>query len=163
MIGSCLVNSTNNGYYMSVCQVRHGYYRDELFHLVHTNQSNQKMYQPVATLVEIYTDPNEVQKNIPTSVILERLTFIFAWVSREITTMITSNISQNWTSIYSRVRIIFPPLKIIPSFKIRKAADPKPLYPLEVRQQWIISNTVINRSLHDVLVQNLFLVVLIST
>ena len=65
-------------------------------------------------------------------------------------------------SLYSRFRIISSPPKIFSTFKTRKSVGPNPMYLLEVRQYWINSHTVLNRSAHNIPVPNLFPVVLIS-
>ena len=59
-------------------------------------------------------------------------------------------------SHYSRIRIISPPLKIFSSYKMRKSAGRNPLYPLKVSQHWIISRSVLNRSMQKFPVPNLF-------
>ena len=62
---------------------------------------------------------------------------------------------------YSRLCISSSP-KIFSFFEMRKTAGPNPLYPLEVREHWLISQFVLNCSAHNTPIPNLFLVGLIS-
>ena len=56
-----------------------------------------------------------------------------------------------------------PPPEVFASYKMCKPAGSNPLYPLEVEQHWIISQTVSKRSAYNISVQNLLLVGLILT
>ena len=77
----------------------------------------------------------------------------------------SSSLSISFTDheglLYSSFHIISLLLNFV-SYKMRKSASPNLLHPLGVRQNWIIFQTVLNRSAHNIPAQNLFVIGLLS-